>query len=117
MLGLCLVGLGDKGGLVSSGFWPGVPFLVVWWLSFPAPVSWGPFVLGSGVFGGVGVGKRVLCGYSAFWHVERGAGGCSGIGFCDGGYLVFGVAAPVGIPGVPWSGLGCCGWLGGWVDR
>ena len=34
------------------------------------------------------------------------------IGFCGGGYWVVGVASRVGSLGVPWSGLGCCGWLG-----
>ena len=69
-------------------------------------------MLGSGVFGGVGVGQRMLCGCSAFWHVGQGVGGCGGIGFCDPLYWVVGVAPPVESLGVPWSGLGCCGWLG-----
>ena len=54
-LGCAWSALGIGVGLVCFGFWLRVLLLVARWLSFLGPVSRGPFVLGSGVFGMMGL--------------------------------------------------------------
>ena len=75
------------------GFWLGCCFVGVV-VVFPGAGLTGARWAWSGVFWGDGVGQRMLCGCSAFWHVGLGASG--------GGEVVAGLAfvAVVGSSGL-----------------
>ena len=61
---------------------------------------------------GAGAGQQMLCGFSAFWHVDGAWGVVAGLALGVAVVASSGVAPLVGIPVVSGSNLGCCGWLG-----
>ena len=129
MLGLCLVGLGDWGGpgvfwvLVEGAIIGG---MVAWWLSFLGPVSRGPFVLGSGVFGMMGLdsGCCVAAVLSGMLGGARGVVlgsayvvavvGLSGLLLWLGFWMCLSLVF-VAVVGLVWVRRGAGGWLGRWV--